>query len=84
MSGRVLRSFLLIESVESRGKGTVGIQVIDALAKVGGDLVNEEQREHLDTVFVNLPFFADVFADGFSDHLAEDGFLVIADCFPQT
>ena len=84
MGGRVLRSFLLIESVESRGKGTVGIQIIDALTKVGGNLVNEEQREHLDTVFVNLLLFADVFADGLADHLVEDGLLVIADCFPQT
>ena len=83
MSGRGLCSFLRIEGVKSRGKGTVGIQIIDAFAKVGGDLVDEEQREDLDTVFVNLVLFADVFADGFADHLAEDGFLVVANCFSQ-
>ena len=84
VSGRGLCSFLRIEGIKSRSKGTVGIQIIDAFAKVGGNFVNEEQREDLDAVFVNLILLADVFSDGFADHLAEDGVLVVSECFPQT
>ena len=75
--------FLGVKLIEPGRKITVRVQVVDPVPKIRGDLVDKEQRQHLDTPGVDLEFFTDVFADGFVDHFPEHRVLVRADLIPN-